>query len=153
MVSLFCAPAPRPAPAPIKPPAAPPKQVEYWPRFDESQRWPTSADDWFISEGHYAGTSEARVHVTEEALEQYRRHSRGSTFGPGTTIVMFHRKRSNRTPGPVHAMIRGPNTWEYLLLGADGRIEQRGDLPLCHRCHSEAVSDSVFGAGAAPSAE
>lgn len=139
------------APVPPAPPKSQPKPVaekpiEHYERFEESMSWPTSSEDWFISEGHYAGTSEALVHVSPDAMPRYLSHTRGSSFEPGTTIVMLHRKRSNRTPGPVHVMVRGQRDWDYLVLDAQGAVEQRGQLPLCQRCHSEAVSDSVFGA-------
>ena len=145
--SLGCsAPQAPAAPAKSQPKAVADKPVEYYDRFEESRSWPTSTEDWFISEGHYAGTSEALVHVSPDAMPRYLAHSRGSSFEPGTTIVMLHRKRSNRTPGPVHVMVRGQRDWDYLLLDARGVVEQRGQLQLCQRCHGEAVSDSVFGA-------
>jgi hypothetical protein len=37
--------------------------------------------------------------------------------------------------------------WEYLVLDAAGRIEQRGRLPLCARCHADAPHDHLFGTG------
>lgn len=147
LLGLGCsAPPAPPAPPKSEPKRAPAKPVERYERFEESRSWPTSTKDWFISEGHYAGTSEALIHVNPEALPKYMSHSRGASFEPGTTIVMLHRKRSNRMPGPVHVMIRGRRDWEYLLLDSSGVIQERGQLPLCQRCHSEAVSDSVFGA-------
>jgi hypothetical protein len=142
-----CAAAAPAAPVRSRPePVAPKPAPEPWPRFAESQGWPTATDDWFLSEGHYAGTSEALVHVTPDALERYRSHVRGASFEPGTVIVMLHRKRSNRTPGPVHVMVRGERDWAFLVLDPAGAIQERGELPLCQRCHAEAVSDSVFGA-------
>jgi hypothetical protein len=48
-------------------------------------------------------------------------------------------------------MQRGERDWEYLVLDVEGAIVERGELPLCQRCHSEAP-DSVFGA-AIPQAE
>lgn len=37
--------------------------------------------------------------------------------------------------------------WEYLVLDAAGKIEQRGRLPLCARCHADAPHDHLFGTG------
>jgi hypothetical protein len=37
--------------------------------------------------------------------------------------------------------------WEYLVLDATGRIEQRGRLALCARCHADAPHDHLFGTG------
>jgi hypothetical protein len=64
---------------------------------------------------------------------------------------MLHRKRSNRTPGAVHVMIRGERDWEFLVLDSAGVIQEQGELPLCQRCHAEAP-DSVFGAAVSESA-
>jgi hypothetical protein len=35
--------------------------------------------------------------------------------------------------------------WEFVVLDAAGRLEDRGKLALCARCHAEATADWVFG--------
>jgi hypothetical protein len=35
--------------------------------------------------------------------------------------------------------------WEYLVVTEDGRVEERGKMPLCARCHAEAPHDHLFG--------
>jgi hypothetical protein len=59
---------------------------------------------------------------------------------------------SSPAPGPTFAMAkRDPGffpqggDWEYIVLGADGRLEDRGKLALCARCHAEGNADRVFG--------
>lgn len=37
--------------------------------------------------------------------------------------------------------------WEYLVVAPDGRVEDRGQVALCARCHAEAPHDFLFGAG------
>lgn len=149
MVSLLwvgCATPPQPARAEAKRPAQPmPAPRMQWAEFEESQRWPAATDTWFVARGHYGGTFEALVRVTPEARERYQQHTLGTAFETGTTLVMLHRSRATRKPGPIHAMQRGKTSWEYLRLSPDGAIEARGALPLCRRCHAEAPSDSVFG--------
>jgi cytochrome c553 len=34
--------------------------------------------------------------------------------------------------------------WEYIVVARDGRIEARGQLATCARCHAEAPVDFVF---------
>jgi hypothetical protein len=41
----------------------------------------------------------------------------------------------------------GGGDWEYLVVTPAGRVEQRGILPLCARCHADAPHDHLFGAG------
>jgi hypothetical protein len=35
--------------------------------------------------------------------------------------------------------------WEYLVLDAEGHLEDRGKLALCARCHAEGNGDWAFG--------
>ena len=58
---------------------------------------------------------------------------------------MLHRSQATGKPGPVHAMHKRRDGWEFLLLEPDGRVKERGQLAACARCHAEATSDSVFG--------
>lgn len=113
--------------------------------MEESRAWPASTQEWFVAQGHYAGTSEALVRISPNAVERYRQHTGGAEFPPGTTLVMLHRQRSTREPGPIHVMQRAKSGWDYLLLDAGGAIVEDADLARCARCHAEAVSDSVFG--------
>lgn len=117
----------------------------FWSEFAETQTWPTSTADWFPSKGHYGGTSEGLVRVSPAALAAYRELTLGAKLEPGTTLVMLHRTRTTGKPGPVHAMRRNEQGWDYWLLDPDGAIESQGQLPLCARCHADAPADNVFG--------
>lgn len=140
-----CARPPEPAPLPAKPALPPKAPAPIWSDFEASREWPISTEHWFVSRGHYGGTSEALVRVSPAAIERYRQHTPGAKLEPGTVLVMLHRSRTTGKRGPVHVMQRESSDWTYLLLEPDGRIVRRGALPLCARCHAEAVSDSVFG--------
>lgn len=64
-------------------------------------------------------------------------------FQPGgaqtvTHFVMIKRAAGYDPPG---------GDWEFLVVAPDGRIEERGPLALCSRCHAEAPHDHVFGGG------
>ena len=152
LVSMACRPAraPEPPPAPRRSAsdASPPKV--FWKEFQSSLAWPTSSENWFLSKGHYGGTSEALVRVSPAALKAYRELTLGAKLEAGTTLVMLHRSRATGKPGPVHVMQRREDGWEFLLLGPDGAIEQQGELPLCAGCHADAPADSVFGPPPAP---
>lgn len=122
-----------------------PEVKQVWPRFEASQHYSFSTDEWFVSQGHYAGTSLGRVRVSPDALVAYRNHTRGAELPVGTTLVMLHKSRSSGKLGRVHAMQKHAQGWNYYLLEKDGGVIEEGQLPRCARCHAEAVSDSVFG--------
>jgi hypothetical protein len=73
---------------------------------------------------------------------------------PGATLVERLYPRGSPDPTAYFAMVKRPagydpagGDWEYLVLEATGRIEQRGPLPLCARCHADAPHDHLFGTG------
>ena len=61
----------------------------------------------------------------------------------GTPDVAAYFAMTKRPPGYDPAS----GDWEYLVLDATGRIEQRGRLPACARCHVDAPRDHLFGTG------
>ena len=141
---VACSPAPTPAPPP-RPSARHEAPQEFWTEFAESQSWPSSTENWFLSKGHYGGTSEGLVRVSPAALAAYRQLTLGAKLEAGTTLVMLHRSRATGKPGPIHVMRRDEQRWEYWLLQPTGAIDTHGELPLCARCHADAPADSVFG--------
>jgi hypothetical protein len=77
-----------------------------------------------------------------------------STLAPGATLVERLRDPGGTEPAGYFVMVkRAPGydpdggDWEYLVLGASGRVEERGKVPLCARCHAEAPHDHLFGGG------
>src|SRR5262249_21737523 len=77
-----------------------------------------------------------------------------SRLPQGATLVERLFPPEGATPGAYLVMVKRPagydpsgGDWEYLVVLPDGRIEQRGILPLCARCHAEAPQDRVFGGG------
>ena len=130
-----------------KPPApkatATPRQV--WPGFAESQQFPASTPDWFISRGHFGETLLALVRVSPKALDQYQQLTRGAELEAGCTLVMLHKSRATGKPGPIYVMQRGESAWDYMVLEQEGGIVERGPIPRCARCHADAVADFLFG--------
>ena len=104
----------------------------------------------FVSRGHFAGRWNAQVAVNETARATYTTLASSSRFAPGSWLVKKHATAS--APGPTFAMTkREPGffpeggDWEYVVLDAQGRLEDRGKLQLCARCHADGNADSVFG--------
>ena len=104
----------------------------------------------FVSKGHFAGRWNAEVAVNETARSTYMNLGASSRFAVGSLLVKRHAAASG--PGPIFAMAkRDPGffpeggDWEYVVIDATGRLEERGKLAVCARCHAEANADSIFG--------
>ncbi len=80
---------------------------------------------------------------------------RGSTnAAPGTTVVERLFEPGRKEPHAYFVMLKhAPGydppgaDWEYLVVAPDRRVEERGKLALCGRCHAEAPHDHLFGGG------
>jgi len=106
----------------------------------------------FVSRGHFAGRWTAVIAVNETALPTYTHLARSSRFASGSLLVKRHTSTSSAAPGPTFAMAKRDagfyadgGDWEFVVLDAAGRLEDRGKLALCARCHAEATADWVFG--------
>jgi hypothetical protein len=106
----------------------------------------------FLSRGHFAGRWTAEIAVNDTAMQLYTNLAASSRFGVGSVLVKKHASTSSRAPGPTFAMAKRDagffpegGDWEYIVLAADGRLEDRGKLALCARCHAEGNADRVFG--------
>jgi hypothetical protein len=106
----------------------------------------------FVSRGHFAGRWTAEIAVNEAAKDVYVNLAPSSRFSVGSVLVKKHALTSTSAPGPTFAMTkREPGfypeggDWEYIVLDAEGRLEDRGKLAFCARCHAEGNTDSVFG--------
>jgi hypothetical protein len=104
----------------------------------------------FVSKGHFAGRWNAEVAVNDIARPTYTNLGGSSRFAVGSLLVKKHATAS--ALGPIFAMAkRDPgffpegSDWEYVVIDATGRLEERGKLPLCARCHAEGNADAVFG--------
>jgi hypothetical protein len=89
--------------------------------------------------------------LADDAARAYAALAPGAELPPGATALERH-----DTAGVVFAMVkrnrgydREGNDWEYLVITTTGRLEQRGKLSLCARCHAEAPHDHLFGGGRA----
>jgi hypothetical protein len=135
-------------PAPVPPPSAPqapaPPPPKPWPHFEASKTWPTSSDEWFVAQGHYASRYEAQVRVSPEALDAYLALTLNSSMLDGSTLVMWHRTRRSEAPGPIHVMQKQVGGWTFGKLDPEGR-EAETNTARCQRCHEEASADLLFG--------
>jgi hypothetical protein len=73
---------------------------------------------------------------------------------PGATLVERLFDPGKKEPSAYFVMIKhAPGydppgaDWEYLVIAPDRRVEERGKLALCGRCHAEAPHDHLFGLG------
>jgi hypothetical protein len=101
--------------------------------------------------GHLTGELEADVLAGSAGT--YPKMGPDTRFAPGATLVERLFAPGAGTPSAYFVMVkRAPgfdaagSDWEYLVVDPNGRIEQRGALPLCARCHAEAPHDRLFGA-------
>lgn len=106
----------------------------------------------FLSRGHFGGRWTAEIAVNETAMQAYSNLAPSSRFRVGSVLVKKHASTSSSSPGPTFAMAKRDASffpeggdWEYIVLDAQGKLEQRGKLATCARCHAEGNADHVFG--------
>jgi hypothetical protein len=106
----------------------------------------------FVSRGHFGGQWTAEISLNEAASQVYANLAPSSRFSTGSLLVKKHALTSSAAPGPIFAMAKRDagffpegGDWEYVVLDAEGHLEDRGRLTLCARCHAEANADWVFG--------
>jgi hypothetical protein len=134
----------RPEPIPV--PSAHPPPPRRWNRYEEVLSWPPAPEKPFPSLGHFSARYSAVVHVDASARDGYLNLVAGSLLPVGATVAELHTDPRTGQPGPLLAMHKiAANRWEYLVVDALGRIEERGELPLCQRCHADGVADHLFG--------
>ncbi len=64
--------------------------------------------------------------------------------GAATPEVLFA-MATPATPATPTGAAPSPAAWEFLVLTPEGKVEERGALGTCARCHAEAENDGVFG--------
>ena len=124
-----------------------------WEHADEAPTWPRVGAAWFASRGHFVGTRTAEVHVAPLGEAGYAALSPATELAAGTVVAELTRDAARATPGPTLVMVRREagydvegHDWEYVVVDSGGRVEARGPLPACRRCHAEAPSRFLFGA-------
>lgn len=105
----------------------------------------------FRSRGHGTGDWDAELRGSPGAGEKLDSLVPGSVMPVGTLLVQRHQQQQTAAPLGAFVMEKKPSgyfpeggDWEYLVVGRDGRIEARGKLEACARCHAEAAADFVF---------
>lgn len=99
-----------------------------------------------MSRGHPPGFFLATVRVNPESLAAYQNLTAGTEFAAGTVVAQFQEDPHNGAQGPVFVMSKtNADKWEFMVVDPDGWIHDRGEIPLCARCHAEAVADGLFG--------
>jgi hypothetical protein len=128
-----------------------------WERIGELAGYRRLTKDAFPSQGHFDGRWMADVLANDLAAPAYLKLPAAAAFPQGSVVVQTHTDRLAGSPGPVFAMVKrepgyfaAGGDWEYIVTLADGRLEDRGQLPQCARCHADAASGWLF--GLAPSA-
>ena len=85
------------------------------------------------------------VRVSSDLVEEYQRLPGQVSPAPGAIAAEFHTLADN-SPGPTFVMEKLPDgTWEFLALDETGTVLPDSNPTLCQRCHTEALSGSLFG--------
>jgi hypothetical protein len=121
-----------------------------WERADELPQY-RPVGTRFVSRGHFAGRWKVQIAVNALAEPTYADLGPTSRFAVGSVLVKSHFDAETGAPGPVFARIkRDPgffpegDDWEYIATDAAFSIEERGQLAVCARCHSEGIGDDTF---------
>ena len=123
-----------------------PTAAASWDRMAEVSSWPPVTPQPYISLGHPPGYFLATVRVSPDDRDAYVNLRSGTELGVGAVVAQFQQDPARAEPGPVFVMIKqSADAWQYLIVDTTGRIEHRGESPLCERCHAEAVTDRLFG--------
>jgi hypothetical protein len=119
-----------------------------WERFAEVDNYQVIAPA-AGSRGHHVGVLKGEVRANDIAAA-----SSGENRGPmgkGAVWVELHRDRSTGGSSGLFAMEKreaGYNAeggdWEYVVVDDSGRVQSRGELAACARCHADAPIDFVF---------
>jgi hypothetical protein len=142
------APSRPPSPEPDAPTEAPP------PRWDlaEQLRRLRPASPRTPSE-HFTGQLDGEI-LADDGAAAYPALGPLRPIAVGATLVERLLARGTPDVAAYFAMTKRPagydpagGDWEYLVLDAAGRLEQRGRLPACARCHADAPHDHLFGTG------
>ena len=148
--------APRGAPSPPPPTPTPPAATEEPPppawELDAQLRHLHPASPRTPSE-HLTGQLDGEI-LADVGASAYPALGPLRRLEPGATLVQRLSPRGSPAPAAYFVMVKRPagydpdgHEWEYLVVDPAGRIEQRGRLPLCARCHADAPHDYLFGTG------
>lgn len=125
---------------------------------DEAKRWEhfervneLDVLGTFRSRGHGTGMWDGELRGGPGVLEALRGLvGRGDQMPKGMLMVQSHRRHGGDEVGMFVMEKREEGyfpeggDWEYAVVGREGRIEARGQLESCARCHAEAEVDFVF---------
>jgi hypothetical protein len=142
---------PRPSPPPADTAAATEPPPPPWDLASELRRLhrasPRTASE------HFTGQLDGEI-LADDGAAAYPALGPLRRLEPGATLVQRLLARGSPEPTVYFAMVKRPagydapgGDWEYLVVDSAGRIEQRGRLPLCARCHADAPHDHLFGSG------
>jgi cytochrome c553 len=105
----------------------------------------------FRSRGHGTGDWDAELRGNPGSGATLDGLVRGARMPVGTLLVQRHQQRQVEAELGVFVMEKkaegyfpAGGDWEYIVVARDGRIEARGQLATCARCHAEAPVDFVF---------
>jgi hypothetical protein len=123
-----------------------------WERTGEMGGYRRLTKEPFPSQGHFDGRWIAEVFANDLAATAYLKLPVQTAFQQGSVVVQTHAARVAGSPGPTFAMVKrepgyypAGGDWEYVVTVAEGRIEDRGQIQLCARCHADGTSGWLFG--------
>lgn len=120
----------------------PARAVPTW--LAEALQWPAVTSEPLRS-AHFAKTQLAEIRVNPEARATYIALTVDTELPIGTRIVESHRDAVTGKPGPILAVVRTPQGWEFSLLDSTGRALGDQAPSYCAGCHEGARAVPIFG--------
>lgn len=137
--------------APSRPKKTQTPADETWEHASDLSTFKLVDDRILPSRGHNPPFWSGTVRVNDALAGAYFDLGPSSQISAGAVAVESHQgAQGGATPHFVMTK-REPGfdpqggDWEYLIVDTDGRVQSRGVLPLCARCHADAPHDHLFG--------
>ncbi len=100
----------------------------------------------FVSGGHLFGRYVGDILVNDVAAKPYGTIGPGRSLPAGAVVVMLHAEKIGDAPGPVFAMEKRVDGWEYVEMDGAGHVLRAGRISPCVDCHMHVSSqDELFG--------
>jgi hypothetical protein len=120
----------------------PTRAVPTW--LSEALRWsPVTSEP--VRSSHFVKPQLAEIRVNPEARAAYIALTVDSELPIGTRIVESHRDASTGKPGPILAVARTAQGWEFSRFDSAGQALDDVAPSYCADCHAGARAAPIFG--------
>lgn len=126
------------------------KAVNTWEHFNRVEEFDVLGS--YPSRGHGTGEWDAELRGNAQAKASMESLAAGgSAIVSGSVLVQRHSQRNSGVAMGFYAMEKreagyfpAGGDWEYAVVGSQGKLEAKGTLEHCARCHAEAEAGHVF---------